>query len=258
MVNADLNSLADWFCANKLSLNVGKTNYVLFSRKTVIAHLEIKIGSVSIERKHHIKFLGIWVDEKLEWSDHVLHCKAKLSSSLYAINAAKRYLTSTNLLMLYNALVYPYLSYGILLWGSAFKTNTNKIIVMQKKAVRIIAHAPYNSHTHEIFQHYKILKYDDIYKLYLGKYMFQQLNGLLPEPLLNKYRLCRDVHTHNTRQLSQLHIGNKRTVLFSNSFINRGPDYWNGLPEKNRNSATTKIFNKQHKLFLTNSYTLET
>jgi hypothetical protein len=66
------------------------------------------------------------------------------------------------------------------------------------------------------------------------------------------------VHTHNTRQLSQLHIENKRTVLFSNSFINRGPDYWNGLPEKNINSATTKIFNKQHKLFLTNSYTLET
>ena len=181
--------MADWFRANKLSLNVSKTNYVLFYTKSVCTKLELKIGDMTVERKPYVKFLGILVDEHLDWSEHIKLCKAKLSSSLYAINAAKKYLNSSQLLMLYNALIYPYLTYGVLLWGSTHKTLTNKINVIQKKAVRIIAHAPYNAHTEDIFQRFKILRFGEIYQFYLGKYMFQQLNNLLPEPLLNKYMI---------------------------------------------------------------------
>lgn len=252
-INSDLSSLADWFCANKLSLNVGKTNYILFSRKHVDTHLEVTIGNTKIERKPFVKFLGIIVDQTLDWSEHVKSCKAKLSSSLYALNASKRYLTSRHLLMLYNALLYPYLSYGVLLWGSTFQTHLNKIVVMQKRAVRIIAHAPYNAHTEDIFQQYHLLKFQDIYHLYLGKYMFSQINDILPEPLLNRYTQCRQIHTHNTRQVNQLHKQSKRTVLVANSFIHRGLDYWNKLPKDFKESITLTAFNKRHKMHLLNS-----
>jgi hypothetical protein len=252
-INADLNGLADWFCANKLSLNVSKTNYVLFSRKSIMTHFGIKIGNMQIERKQCVKFLGIIVDEKLEWSEQISNCKAKLSSSLYAINSSKRYLTSKHLLMLYNSIVYPYLSYGILLWGSTFKSYLNKINVMQKKAIRCIAHAPYNSHTDAIFNRYNVLKFSDIYHLYLGKYMFQQIHMILPEPLLDKYTLCRNIHVHNTRQTNQLYIQNRRTALVANSFIFKGPDYWNNLPEEIRNSSCIKLFNKRHFVYLSSA-----
>jgi hypothetical protein len=253
-INSDLESLADWFCANKLSLNTGKTNYVLFSRKSVTTCLKITIGSKQIDRMKYVKFLGIWVDEKLEWSVHVENCKAKLSSSLYALNSSKNYLSSNQLLMLYNAIVYPYLSYGVLLWGSIFKSLCNKIITMQKKAVRIIAHASYYAHTHSIFQQFKILKFDDIYNLHLGKYMYQHLNMTLPVPLLNKYTLNRDIHAHNTRQSNKLHKLSRRTTLVANSFINRGLDYWNALPIDVRLCHTQKFFNKRLKLYLTTAY----
>ena len=253
-INTELNSLADWFYANKLSLNVGKTNYVLFTRKTVITNLDIKIGEINIERKSHVKFLGLLVDEKLEWSEHIKYCTSKLSSSLYALNSSKKYLTTKHLIMLYNSLVYPYLSYGILLWGSTFQVYLSKIIIMQKKVVRIIVHAPYNSHTDEIFQKLHILKFCDIYKLHLGKYMFQELNGLLPEPLLNKFTLCDSVHAHQTRHSNLLYKQSRRTALVANSFIIRGPDYWNILPEEIRDSITLKSFNKRLKLHLLNAY----
>ena len=132
-INLDLDYLADWFCANKLSLNISKTNYVLFSRDNKVTHMDITIGNNKIERKQYVKFLGIMVDEKLDWSEHISRCKLKLSSSIFAINAAKRYLTTQHLLMLYNSLVYPYLSYGVLLWGATFQTHLNKMVVMQKK-----------------------------------------------------------------------------------------------------------------------------
>jgi hypothetical protein len=88
-VNSDLKSLVNWFCANKLSLNIDKTNYVLFSRKSINTRLNITIGNTNIERKKHVTFLGMTVDEKLEWKEHIRICQAKLSSYLYAVNASK-------------------------------------------------------------------------------------------------------------------------------------------------------------------------
>ena len=190
------------------------------------------------------------VDERLDWSEHTKSVKAKLSSSLYAINASKHYLTTGHLLMLYNALVYPYLTYGLLLWGSTFRSHLNKLIVMQKRAVRTIVLAPYNSHTHDIFLRLNILKLDAIYQLYLAKYMYLQLHDLLPDPLLKAHRLCGDIHTHYTRQTKQLHKKMTQSAIVAKSFIKRGPDYWNQLPEDIKRCATLKSFNTRHKIYL--------
>ena len=177
-------------------------------------------------------------------------CKAKLSSSLYAIRQSRQLLTSDHLLMLYNTLIYPYLTYGVLLWGSTHQTYIHYIVTIQKKAVRAIAHAPYNAHTHHLFQRFKILKFQDIYRFYLGKYMYQQVNYLLPEPLLNKYYQCQDIHPYKTRQANQLHKQSRRTVKASNSFINKGLDHWNRLPNDLKDINCQKYFNKKHKIHL--------
>ena len=256
VINADLTHLADWFCANRLSLNVSKTNYVLFSKKSITVHPNIKIGNTTIDRKQHVKFLGVIVDEKLEWSEHIIHCKAKLSSSLYAINSCKRYLTSGHLLMLYNCLIYSHLSYGVLLWGSTFQSYLNNIISMQKRAVRIVGHAPYNAHTSPIFTEFKILKLPDIYTLHLGKYMFMQQHLMLPEPLIKRFTFNRDIHSHDTRQRDCLHKCTRRTAIAAKSFMHRGPDYWNTLPEYIRLCPSIKCFNKKHKQHLINQYAL--
>ena len=159
-------------------------------------------------------------------------------------------MTQGHLFQLYNALIYPYLSYGILLWGFTYKTYLNKLVILQKKAVRIIGTVPYNSHTHGLFQTFKILKLNDIYKLYLGKHTFMKLNNLLPKPLLGNMTLCEEVHSHNTRQASQILKKRTRTALVANSFINKGPEYWNGLPMNLKTSFSTKSFNKHHRTHL--------
>ena len=84
--------------------------------------------------------------------------------------------------------------------------------------------------------------------------MFLQENNALPEPLLNKYILCTDIHTHNTKQANKLHKQSRRTALVSNSLIERGPDCWNTLPENIREGTTCKLFNKRHKYCLTHAY----
>ena len=95
-----------------------------------------------------------------------------------------------------------------------------------------------------------MLKLNDIHKLYLGKHMFMKINNLLPKPLLGNITLCEEVHSHNTRQASKIFKKSTRTALVANSFVNKGPEYWNGLPEIIKKSYSTKCFNKHHRMHL--------
>ena len=115
-INTDFQSLTEWFRANKLSLNVGKTNFVLFiSHKcasiSVPCHLRIKIGNDEIERKSTVltvKFLGMHIDSKLEWHEHIKFIQHKLSSGLYAMNKVKHLLSNSPLST--NFVLFPDLS----------------------------------------------------------------------------------------------------------------------------------------------------
>ena len=80
-MNHDLTQLNDWFRANKLSLNVSKTNYVIFKKKSTPPMPDniLYIGYDKLENVRYRKFLGLFIDEKLEWDQHISHVK-KLNS----------------------------------------------------------------------------------------------------------------------------------------------------------------------------------
>ena len=89
-ISFDLNTLSDWFKANKLSLNVNKTNYMIFKNiKTPDNSKIIKIGTEIIEQTSIAKFLGIFIDDQLNWKTHIDYVRNKLSSGLYALNISK-------------------------------------------------------------------------------------------------------------------------------------------------------------------------
>ena len=133
-ISYDLESLSEWFRVNKLSLNIGKTNYVVFKQNhtAVDAHLTINIGNDLIEHKTVVKFLGVYIDEKLEWHEHIKYIINKLNSSTYAMRKIKNILNTNHLMTLYYSLVYPYIDYAISLWGSTHNTHVNKLYIKQK------------------------------------------------------------------------------------------------------------------------------
>ena len=120
LINIDIDNLTDWLRENKLSLNTSKAHYMLISPNREINALNqntIKIASDDIERKDCCKFLGIMIDDKLTWSQHIDYIHSKLSRSLYAINRSRYLVPPKYLKTLYDSLVHQYLSYGIALWG---------------------------------------------------------------------------------------------------------------------------------------------
>jgi len=134
-LNDNLNVLADWFRANKLSLNVNKTVYMTFGN--VKLHTlnnpasSLKLGEEIIKHVTVTQFLGIYIDENLKWTEHIKHVKSKLASSLYAMRSTKHTLTENHLKTLYFSLFQSYLEYGISIWGGANETVIKPLKILQ-------------------------------------------------------------------------------------------------------------------------------
>jgi hypothetical protein len=238
-MNTDLTHLTDWFYANKLSLNASKTNYLKFTNilyKNNAAHynnhLNIKLANQVIIEAKSTKFLGIQIDNKLKWDTHINYTKQKLTRSLYALNRLKHTLQRKSLKLLYYSFIYPYLNYGILLWGAAFNKYLTPLIRLQKKAVRIVSGANYNDSTKPIFINLEILKLEDIYKLEISKYVYRCILKLLPLSMQNIFTLASDTHNRITRQTTtlKLRVTKPRIITTKQCSTYMGPFIWNSLP----------------------------
>ena len=215
---------------------------------------KLKIGDEEIFKKNCLKFLGMIIDEKLTWNEHIKQCKTKISRSLYYIKSIKKLLPKDKLLTPYYAMIYPYLEYGIILWGSTFDSYLNKLSIMQKKAICIVCNAKYNDHTGPLFARKKVLKLSDIYHLQLGKCMYSFTSNKLPNPLLTIYTPNYEIHNHNTRQRNNPHIKSHRTKRASNSITIKGPEYWHNIQQKVKDAQSFNGFNKALKRELLATY----
>ena len=116
------------FKANKLSLNLKKTNFMLFKprRKRYHFPMQIYINEQRIEQVKETVFLGVVIDEHLSWIPHISQVARKISKSIGVINRARFFLPKPCLKTLYYCLVYPYLHYCIIVWGSTYKSNLRR------------------------------------------------------------------------------------------------------------------------------------
>jgi hypothetical protein len=254
-INEDLKSVADWFRANKLTLNINKTNYIIFTKSARERNNNktIQIGSDIIKKVRHMKFLGIIIDEMLDSHCHIAHCKNKISSGLYALNTLKHLLPSRQLKTLYYSLIHPYLNYGILLWGGTNKSYTHKLEVLQNKSIRILNHSNYNESALPIYSKLNILKFENLFKLELCKFMYVISSNEIPTPLTAFYNCNRDIHTHNTRHSNDIHITSRNKYLVSKSYIHKAPKLWCQLPDTIKQAKSLKsATNRAKKYFMKN------
>ena len=176
-LNLELNKVSQWLRVNKLSLNLDKTKYIVFYKRNKISfHQQVIINDVRIAQANEVKFLGVIVDDHLSWRSHIDSIVLKLSKLIGILYKLKNSLTTQSLLLLYYSLAYPHLQYCIAIWGSAPSYLLNKIILKQKRLIRIINKTDRLSHTSPLFKTCKVLKFNDIYKLELTKFMFNEIN----------------------------------------------------------------------------------
>ena len=167
----------------------------------------------------------------------------------------KHFLPKKSLLMLYNTLLLPYITYCNLIWGNCSTSKLNSIFLLQKKAIRICANSSYNAHTDPLFHELKILKIDDINFLQTATFMFRYAKNLLPQAFNNFFSYNKNIHSYPTRTRNNIHLKNPRILLAHKSLRHHGPDVWNALPNHSKHSTSfLKPFKRKLKEIMINKY----
>ena len=145
MIDAELSKINDWLAVNKLSLNVGKTKFMIFSKinKNVPININLSINHQRLERVDVFTFLGLTIQENLSWKAHIRKVGIKISRVIGIIGRLRNYLPSNILRIIYNSLILPHLNYCLLIWGY---DNLCRLHLLQKKAVRYITGSGYNDY----------------------------------------------------------------------------------------------------------------
>ena len=179
-MNEEMVKIVEWLHVNKLSLNLKKTHFIIFrkARKKVEVSQNIIIDNVIISRTNKTKFLGVIIDELLSFQQHIMYIKGKVARGLGILYKTKKYLHQKTLTQLYNAFIYPHLTYCIPVWGNACKTYLDPLVKIQKRVIRLIKGAKKLDHTDPLFKELKILKISEIYVYTLQLIMYKHHHNL--------------------------------------------------------------------------------
>ena len=138
----------------------------------------VVINERTIAQVNETVFLGVVLDENLTWKSHISSLAIKISKSIGIMFRSSFFLSTSSLRMLYNSMILHYLNYCHLVWGSAYKSNLQRIVILQKRVIRIVDKSYYNARTEPIFKKLNLLKFQDIHLLHLGQFMCSRLKIL--------------------------------------------------------------------------------
>ena len=267
-VNSELKKWAQWFRSNKMAVNTSKTKFIIFhskgkkvdmGKKSIIfdnndpsqphnPNLVSTLDRIHFNHPdpscHSYKLLGILFDEHLSFSLHIDSLKSKLSKSLFCINRVKYFVPQKTLRTLYFSLFHSHLLYCPLIVNCAPKACINKIVLMQKKAIRAITNSKANSHTEPLFSSLKILPYHKIiYKAQL--IFFHSIHYNYAHPTFtNSWKKNSERNTqHELRNSNEYQIPPAKLSMFTRFPLYTLPTNWNsaGIITCYNNPTTFKI-----------------
>ena len=207
----------------------------------------IIIYNVPLERKQHTKFLGVYIDENLNWNQHIRHVTNCISRNVGILYKTTNYLPKTTLFMLYYSLILSYITYCNLVWATGAKTKIDPIHLLQKKGIRICTGSQYLAHTYPLFNELKTLNVIHINSLQSLLFMFKFKNNLLPYSFHNFFTLNSTIHSYRTRNSPNFHSVNPRLLIAHRYIRHHGPDLWNALPDSIKYSQSLFSFKAKNK-----------
>ena len=226
LANAELSKFYFWCLANRLSVNILKTNFMLFGntrRPNLLPPLLMKshYSYEIINQDSETKFLGIFYDDKLSFKHQINSLTQRLSSTCALIYRIKDIVPTFVMKNIYHAHIGSLLNYCNVIWANIPETNLKPLKLILKRVIRNIARSEFLAHTKPLFQRLKILDLDNLRKLSLGQYYYRSRPDN-ENPLLGN-------HNYQTRQRHILRVPQHRLTKTQLSFIIQAPQMWNEI-----------------------------
>ena len=250
VINDELIKVYQYCSANKLSINFKKTNYMQITSRP---RRNTLIDIPNITRTSCIKYLGVYIDENLQWHNQIIHVNRKIVKNIGILFQLRRYLNIHMLTNLYYTLIYPYLSYGLMSWGTTYKSKLNQFSSKLNKCVKCIFFANRRENPSPYYKLLGILKLDNLIKFKAATFVSQIRNrgNEIPELFSELLVPVSSVHSYNTRYASQdnYYRPAARTNYGKFSFKFFASQLWETIPVFLK-SLPCNSFKKEYKNFL--------
>ena len=254
-IETDLNKLTDWFQANKLTVNISKTVFMSFGTKN--EKLEsIELSGETIHHSKHTKFLGLWIDEKLNWSQHCNYLITKLKRNLALVRNTKNLFNQTTLKLIYHAHIQSHINYRLVLWGGMINNEMlNRLQRIQTKCLKYINKRI--SQPHEL----KLLSVKQLVQLEHAKLGYRLQNKLLPRKIIQIIatdscnKSLEKTHRYHTRNKNKLNLPKINNKNYRDSFLYQANKQIMLLPKIESSKLSYHTFIKTVKLTLLDATT---
>jgi len=243
--NEGLAKFSDWCFANRLSVNVSKTNFMIFTNRISHDNFSISYNNIPIECSSSVQFLGVELDNKLKFNYHINNICAKISKNIGILSKLAYYIPRNVLIQLYHSIIEPYLNYCCLIFGGSYDSHLSPLEVAQRKCIRVICCVDQLTTSNPLFSILEILKFRDLYRYHLGIHMYKN-----PEIGIHS----NTIHNYETRSsfiipaFQRLVLSQRQSVAF------QGPSLWNLIPNDVKEARSLAIFKSRYKKYLILQY----
>ena len=181
--NRALSTIWTWFECNMLKLNLQKTGFQVFSKSKNLVEPSLEINGTPLTKMEEVKFLGVIVDSNLSFKPHIHKLSIKLAQLSGVISSVKHVLSNPQLMLIYNALVLPHLSYCSLIWGINYQSNLKRLLLLQKRIARHILGLNYRESVSYRLGELQMLNINSILKYKAVIFAHKHLNNATPSSL---------------------------------------------------------------------------
>ena len=257
LINNELKQIITWMQINHLKLNLTKTNYMIFSPKSnkfkILKNLNFfQNYDTQINQQIHCKYLGLIIDNNLNWKNQILNIQTKLAKAVGILYRVRNHLNKHSLIQILHALIISHLNYGILSYGRASKTALKPLNVLFNQAIRCINFLKRTDKCNsKLYIDENLLTLDKMFKLELGKFCHKFHNNKLPKSFDKFFTNISDIHSYNTRNFKNrmyLKSQNKQSGLKTLSQM--GTKFWNSIPNKFKKIKLLHTFSSNLKKYL--------
>ena len=178
-IESELLIVQDWFNANKLTLNVDQSSYLLYhNHKQIVPGFKIVLNGIEIPRARYAKFLGVWLDDQLKCDIHTNKLLNRLKCGIGMLKCSQYLLSNKAKKLLYFGQIHSNLSYSLSMWGLMLQSSmTRKFAKAQEIPVKLIEP---NMNVDASFKKYRIMRFTNMVKVEQCKMGYKLCHDLLP------------------------------------------------------------------------------
>jgi len=207
--------------------------------------LNLMIGGHVIAKSASCKYLGVYMDERLNWKIHVDYIFAKLIKFTGIFYKIRDFVPVACLKKLYFSFVYPHLLFGIEVYGVACDNVLDRLLKLNNRILRILLREKRDSHVRDLYVKYNVLPVSLLYRMKVLQIVHKCIHHRILMPVIyhNLFVFNNTVHQHDTRNSGSLHMS--CTNAMGNLCLKvRGSKFWNMLPLKLRQYSSLNGFSE--------------